>query len=100
MYKHFNVGYLNIYKHFNVGYLNIYKHSNGGYLNISTHIDGIYLTNINFIESSFYILYLSNSIFQTLNSVRSNNLSLLYQRFTPTGSKDIVIRNFAFVTNT
>jgi len=29
-----------------------------------------------------------------MNSVASNNLSLKYQRFTPSGCKDIVIRKF------
>ena len=33
-------------------------------------------------------------IFQTLNSVRSNNLNLKYQRFKPSGGKDIGIRKF------
>jgi len=32
-----------------------------------------------------------------MNSVRSNNLSLKYQRFTPTGRKDLGIRKFEFV---
>ena len=31
-------------------------------------------------------------IFQTINSVRSKNLSLKYQRFRPSGCKDIGIR--------
>ena len=33
-------------------------------------------------------------IFQTINSVRSNCLNLKYQRFIPSGGKDIGIRNF------
>ena len=37
-------------------------------------------------------------LFQTKYSVRSNNLSLKYQRFTPSGSKDIGIQKFKFVT--
>ena len=36
-------------------------------------------------------------MFQTVNSVRSNNLSLKYQRFTPSGFKDIRIRNIEVV---
>ena len=36
-------------------------------------------------------------IFQTINSVRSNNLSLKYQRFRPPGCRDIGFRNFEFV---
>ena len=38
--------------------------------------------------------------FQTINSVRSINLSLKYQRFTPSDSKDIGIRKFELVANT
>ena len=36
-------------------------------------------------------------IFQTINSVRSNNLSLKYQRFISTGCRDIEIRKFEVV---
>ena len=32
------------------------------------------------------------SIFQTMNVVRSNNISLKYQRFIPSGCRDIGIR--------
>ena len=39
-------------------------------------------------------------IFQTMNSVRSNNLSLKYQSFTTVGCKDIGIRKFEFVAKT
>ena len=39
-------------------------------------------------------------IFQTNNSVRSNNLSLKYQRFIPTGCRDIEIRKFEVVAKT
>ena len=35
-----------------------------------------------------------------MNSVRSNNLSLKYQRFTPSDWKDIGIRKFDFVAKT
>jgi len=35
--------------------------------------------------------------FQTMNSVRSNSLSLKYQRFTSSGCKDKGIRKFEFV---
>ena len=38
-------------------------------------------------------------IFRTINSVRSNSLSLKYHRFTPSGCKDIGIRKFEFVAN-
>ncbi len=37
-------------------------------------------------------------IFQTMNSDRSNNLSLKYQIFTPSGCKDIVIRKLLLVS--
>ena len=39
-------------------------------------------------------------IFQTINSVRSNSLSLKYQRFTPSGCKDIEVRKCDFVAKT
>ena len=39
-------------------------------------------------------------IFQTMNSVRPNNLSLKYQRFTSSDCKDIGIKQFEFVTKT
>jgi len=39
-------------------------------------------------------------IFQTINSVRWNNLSLKYQRFTRSGCEDIGIRKFEFVAKT
>ena len=39
-------------------------------------------------------------IFQTMFFVRSNNLSLKYQRFTPLGYKDIGLRTFKFVAKT
>ena len=35
-----------------------------------------------------------------MNSVRSNNLSLKYQRFKTSGSKDIKVEIFDFVPNT
>ena len=39
-------------------------------------------------------------IFQTMNSVRSNNLSLKYQKFTTLDSKDKGIIKLEFVTKT
>ena len=39
-------------------------------------------------------------IFQTMHSVRSNNLSLNNQRFTPSCCKNIGIRKFELVTRT
>ena len=35
-------------------------------------------------------------VLQTMNSVLSNNLSLKYQRFKPSGFKDIEIQKFEF----
>ena len=37
-----------------------------------------------------------NLTLHTMNTVRSNNLSLKNQRFTPSGFKDIWIRKFEF----
>ena len=37
---------------------------------------------------------------KTINSVRTNNLSLTYQRFSPLGCKDTGRRNFEFVAKT
>ena len=39
-------------------------------------------------------------IFQTMNSDGSNNHSLKYQRFTPSGFRDIGIRKLGFVAKT
>ena len=39
-------------------------------------------------------------IFQTMNSVRSNSLSLKYQGFSPSGCQDIITRKFEFVSKT
>ena len=39
-------------------------------------------------------------IFQTMNHVRPNNISLKHQRFTPLGCKDVEIRKFEFVVKT
>ena len=43
---------------------------------------------------------LKHEIFQTMSSVRSNNLCLKYQRFTPSGYKEIWIRKLEFVADT
>ena len=45
-------------------------------------------------------IFATHLIFQTINSVRSNVLSLIYQRFTKSGCKDEGIRNFDFVAKT
>ena len=39
-------------------------------------------------------------IFQTISSVRSNSLSLKYQRFKPSGCKDEGVRKCEFVAKT
>ena len=53
---------------------------------------------------NFLIIYVTKYrrplIFQTINYVRWDSLSLKYQRFTSTGCEDIRIRKFEFVTNT
>ena len=41
----------------------------------------------------------SSQIFQNMTNVRSNNRSLKYQRFAPSGYEDIGIRKFKFVAN-
>ena len=43
---------------------------------------------------------LDSNVVETMNSVRSNNISLKYQRFTTLGSKEIGIINSEFVTTT
>ena len=48
----------------------------------------------------FSIQYRKHYIFQTMNFVRSNYLSLKYQSYTPSGCKDIGIRKFEFVAIT
>ena len=44
--------------------------------------------------------FLRPLICQTNNSVISNSLSLKYQRFTPSGCKDIGVRKYKFVAKT
>ena len=48
----------------------------------------------------FSTLYRRPYIFQTINSVRSNYLSLKYQRYTPSVCKEVGIRKFEFVAKT
>ena len=56
------------------------------------------------IESSNLHIFATKSrrpqIFQTMNSARCKNLSLKYQRFAPSGRKNISIRKSEFVTKT
>ena len=55
------------------------------------------------LKLKYYYLYILATqcrrlqIFQTIISVRSNNLSLKYQRVKPTGCRDIEIRKFEVV---
>ena len=56
---------------------------------------------LSFKKSYPYILATCRPwIFKNINSVRSNNLSLKYKRFTTSGCKDIGIRTFQFVAKT
>ena len=48
---------------------------------------------------SFYLCNLMSS-FLTKESVTSNNMSLKYQRFTPSGCKDKGIKKYEFVAKT
>ena len=52
-------------------------------------------TNFDFITPT---LAIQCWIFQTRNSVKLNNRSLKYQKFLPTGGKNIWIRKFLFAT--
>ena len=47
-----------------------------------------------------YILATQSRRTLDINPVRSNNLSLKYQRFIPTGCRDIEIRKFVVVAKT
>ena len=49
---------------------------------------------------TFETQFLKPTIFQTINSVWSNILSLKYQRVAPSDGKDIRIRKFEFVAKT
>ena len=67
-------------------------------LSLSKGIESLPLTltnSIYFFNSNSKILDIS-----TINSVRSNNLSFKYQRFTPSDCKDLGIRIFEFVAKT
>ena len=63
---------------------------------------------IEFLSQILIFLFLYNLtirfprplIFQTINSIRSNSLSLKYQRFTPSGCKDKGVRKYEFVAKT
>ena len=48
----------------------------------------------------FATQWLRPYLFQTMNSDRWKNLSLKYQRFTPSGEKNMGIRKSEFVTKT
>ena len=51
-------------------------------------------------NSDFATHYLRSLVFYTINSARTNNLSLKYQRFAPSDGKNIRIGKFEFVTTT
>ena len=53
---------------------------------------------INLYNDIFRFQCRRSLIFQTMNSVRSNNISLKYQRFTTLGFQDIGIRKSEFVS--
>ena len=55
---------------------------------------------LSFATNSAFLNPISLDIFRTMNSVRSNNISLKYQRFTTLRSKDIGIINSEFVAKT
>ena len=61
-----------------------------------------WLGNWGFVTNSTFLMSITllPLIFQTMNSVRPNNLSLKYQRFSSSDCKDIGIRQFEFVTKT
>ena len=58
----------------------------------------VFVTNYDFLISISLTQCRRLLIFQTMNSVRWKNLSLIYQRFTPSGRKNIGIRKSEFVT--
>ncbi len=52
------------------------------------------------ITNDLYFCNPMSNNFQRMKSVRSNNQSLKYQRFTPSGFRDIGIRKLGFVAKT
>ena len=56
----------------------------------------VFVTNSTFLISISLLPNVVDLIFQTMNSVRPNNLSLKYQRFTSSDCKDLGIRQFEF----
>ena len=72
--------------------INYYQESRG-FINLATKSD--------FLIPIFLQLNLCRPyIFQSIYSVGSNNLSLKFQRFTPSVCKDIWIRKFGFLAKT
>ena len=69
--------------------------------NMADHILGIPRLELRFSYSSnLATCFPRPLIFQTINSGRSSSLSLKYQRFTPSGCKDIGVRKYKFVAKT
>ena len=61
----------------------------------------VFITNIDVLIPIIFATQCRRpKIFQTMSSVRSNNVSLKYQRPTPPGWTDIGIRKSEFVTKT
>ena len=55
------------------------------------------LTEVLILSKKLSLCHIQPLTFQTMSSVRSNNISLKYQRFTTLGSEDIGIRKSEFV---
>ena len=73
-----------------------------GYDCVNKYCKGIESLPYTLIFSSIYLFNPMSYpfLFQTMNYVTSNSLSLKYQRFTASGLKNIRIRKFEFVTKT
>ena len=69
-------------------------------VNIFLKRNWVFAPNFDFLVPLSLQPNVGDLIFQNMNSVRSNNLRLKYQRFTPSGWKDIGIRKFEFVAKT
>ena len=52
------------------------------------------------LERNYVFITNSNLLIQNKNSVRSNNLGSKYQKFTPSGCRDLGIRKLKFVAKT
>ena len=63
-------------------------------------MNGVLATNSDFLIPFFATQCCRPLVFQTMNSVRSNNLSLKYQRFSPSYNKNKGIRLFQNLAKT